>query len=521
MKLEIKKLLVFVPLILLCGVYTYKAQYFALHDFSNYYFGAYFFAEGQFTSDIYFPYKFNQQIADLGFQNIFANYTPNTPLLSLLFYPFTYIDPLTAKLVFNTISVVLFLFSLIRVIKFYQINDLYVLLLPIVFLIPIKNNLLFGQMYMLLFFLSAEGFLAYKKKQFIKMAVYWSFAVVIKIFPLIFIFFLMFKRQWKPMIITGIICVVLVLVSAIFHSYDVWEFYITHVLQRSSNGEIASAFVDNYQSTFMFLKRLLVYDSQENPHALFNIPKLFLASIFTIKVFLFVLAYFISKSTAKDIYVFSFWIIAGILISPYGSTYTFLFFIFPFIALTKHEISLQKKFILIVLIGLISNIQLAYISTLEYPLSYTRFLILFAFSIAFISLIRDQINWQISSLAIFISIGINLLINQSVNPNFAYFTNETLPILTYDYHVEQNRLTYYYWNTNGINKKTLPQKIELSDSLKVHLENNQIFVNNKQITFDQSNKLKPKLLKDGSVVFLSDRNRGIGFYNLLKFQPQK
>ena len=72
-----------------------------------------------------------------------------------------------------------------------------------------------------------------------------------------------------------------------------------------------------------------------------------------------------------------------------------------------------------------------------------------------------------------------------------------------------------------MNKNTLPQKIELSDSLKVHLNRNQIFVNDEQLTFDQSNKLKPKLLKDGSIVFLSDNNRGIGFYNLLKLQLHK
>jgi hypothetical protein len=521
MKREIKNHLAFIPLLLLCLLYIFKAQYFPIHDFSNYYFGAYFFGEGQFTADLYFPHLFNQQIVDLGFKNIFANYAPNTPLLSIFFYPLTLINLPTAKLVFNIISVLLFLYSLIRLIKFYQINDLYILLLPIIFFISIKNNLLFGQLYMLLFFLSAEGFLSYKKKHFIKMAVYWSFAVAIKVFPLVFIFFLLFKKQWKPMIIMSVFCVGFFLVSIIFHGYDLWKFYITDVLQRASNGEIAGAFVDNYQSAFMFLKRLLVYDNLENPNALFNIPKLFLAFIFAIKVFLCVLAYYISKSTVKEIYFFSFWIIVGILISPYGSTYTFLFFIFPFLALIKHQISIQKKLILIFLIGLVSNIQLSYFSSWQFPFSYMRFLILILFSTAFISLAPSWINWQISLFVVFISIGFKLLMNQSVTSNFTYFTKETIPLLTYDYCIDGNRLTYFYWNNNGINKNTLPQKIELSDSLKVHLDKHQIFINNKQVTFDQSNKLKPKLLKDGSIVFLSDKNRGIGFYNLQKLRLHK
>jgi hypothetical protein len=211
----------------------------------------------------------------------------------------------------------------------------------------------------------------------------------------------------------------------------------------------------------------------------------------------------------------------GILISPYGSTYTFLFFIFPFLALIKHQISIQKKLILIFLIGLVSNIQLSYFSSWQFPFSYMRFLILILFSTAFISLAPSWINWQISLFVVFISIGFKLLMNQSVTSNFTYFTKETIPLLTYDYCIDGNRLTYFYWNNNGINKNTLPQKIELSDSLKVHLDKHQIFINNKQVTFDQSNKLKPKLLKDGSIVFLSDKNRGIGFYNLQKLRLHK
>jgi hypothetical protein len=374
---------------------------------------------------------------------------------------------------------------------------------------------------MLLFFLSSEGFLAYKKKQFIKMAVYWSFAVVLKVFPLVFIFFLLFKKQWKPMLMMAVFCVGLVLVSVIFHGYDLWKFYIFEVLQRASKGEIAGAFVDNYQSAFMFLKRLLVYDNQENPNAIFNITNLFIACIFSIKVFLCLVAYYISKSTAKDIYFFSFWIIAGILISPYGSTYTFLLFIFPFLALIKHQISVQMKLILIFLIGLVSNIHLSFFSSWQFPLSYMRFIILILFSTAYISLARSWINWQISVLVVIISIGIKLILNHSITSNFTYFTKETMPLLTYDYCIDRNRLTYYYWDNNGINKNTLPQIIELSDSLKIHLDKHQIFVHNRQITFDQSNKLKPNLLKDGSLIFLSDKNRGIGFYNLHKIQLKK
>ena len=54
-------------------------------------------------------------------------------------------------------------------------------LLPLLFFIPIKNNLLFGQVYFLLFFLLSESWVAYEKKQFKTMAALLGVAILMKI----------------------------------------------------------------------------------------------------------------------------------------------------------------------------------------------------------------------------------------------------------------------------------------------------------------------------------------------------
>ena len=155
----------FLPLLLLCVFYAYKAIAFPIHDFSNYYFGGKFLADGNFNSEIYFPYELNKAISDLGYQNIFASYAPNTPFLAWFFLPYSFVSAATAKLIFNSISIILFVFSICRLFTHYKLNLKFALLIPILFLVPIKNSLLFGQVYFLLFFLLSEGWIAYEKER--------------------------------------------------------------------------------------------------------------------------------------------------------------------------------------------------------------------------------------------------------------------------------------------------------------------------------------------------------------------
>ena len=139
MKKTLLKYYAFLPLLLLCGFYMFKAIAFPIHDFANYYFGGQFLAEGHFNATIYFPYEFNKAIFDLGTQNVFANYAPNTPFLAVLFAPFSLLAVAKAKLLFNGLSVVLFVVSIYRLFSHYEINSKYALLIPVLFLVPIKN----------------------------------------------------------------------------------------------------------------------------------------------------------------------------------------------------------------------------------------------------------------------------------------------------------------------------------------------------------------------------------------------
>lgn len=495
------------PLLLLCVFYVFKATTFPVHDFANYYFGAQFLAYENFNNSIYFPYEFNKAIADLGFQNIFVSYAPNPPFLAVPFLPFTLISIVKAKIIFNVISSLLLVFGCYRLFDFYKINYKYLILIPVLFFVPIKNNLLFGQVYFLLFFLLSESLIAYEKQQFKKMALFLSFAIFLKVFPILFILIFVFKKQTKPLLYTIISCILLFGISLLFTGIDIWFFFLKTVLPKASNGEIATSVVDNYQSVFMFLKKILLLDATENYAVIFT------SLILAFKFLLILIGFYVTKKNTNNLYVFSYWVLAFYLISPYGSTYGFILLFFVLISIFKSSISNIQKSVFALLLFLINNLPLSYFIENNFPFSYLRLLILILLFIRFVSQIYKTINWKVvipfSTLPLIL-----LLINKPEKTNSEDFSAVEFPILVYDYKISTNHLTYFYWNEKGENTNSIP--LFANEIKQLELIDNQIYYNNKQLTFDKSNKLKPTLIDNKTILFLSDYDRGIGFYTLRK-----
>ena len=514
MKSAFLKYYPFIALLLLCVFYLFKAIDFPAHDFANYYFGGKFLAEGHFNSNIYFPYEFNKAIFDLGHQNIFVSYAPNTPFLAFIFLLFASFSLAVAKIIFNSLSVVLFVFSIYRLFNHYKIDWRFALLIPVLFLVPIKNNLLFGQVYFLLFFLLSEGWLAYEKGQWKLMSLFWSLAILLKVFPVLLVVLFVFRKQWKPLSNLVAFCLLLFGFSVLFTGFDIWIFYLKEVLPKASNGEIATAFVDNYQSVFMFLKRLFIYENVENPHPFFHADGWFIALIFAFKIGILTLGYFVSKRNSNVLFVFSYWILAMMLLSPYGSTYTFILLLFPFLALLKSTISNVKKGNFCLILILINNFPLSLFINNEYPFSYVRLFLLLVFSIVFVVAMFQKKALLKAIILGCLAFVFGTFFTPPVPLRSESFLTNRSPILLYDYEIKGNQLTYFYWNEKGKNKGN--GKLEVESFISLLIKNNQVFYNNNQLTFDKSNKLKPILINGKTVIYLSDYGKGIGLYSLRK-----
>jgi hypothetical protein len=328
------------------------------------------------------------------------------------------------------------------------------------------------------------------------------------------ILFLLFRKKFKAALYLIGVCAGLTLLSVAISGFDIWFFFLRDVFPKASNGEIATAFVDNYQSFYMFTKRLLLFDPIENPNPLWNSPLFFQIVWITFKLSLLYIGFFVSQNHDK-LFAFSYWIIAAILLSPYGSTYTFIVLLFPFIFLAKERLPSYTKITLFIVLFAICNAPLSLFLTKAFPFSYIRLAGLLFFFVLFLFPERKTISPKGMLLLPLIIIPIGFVGSYSKpSENSKALLPKDSPILLYDYTISGNELRYFYRDENGTHSAVLPlPEVKIAEAV---IQNNQIFYNGQQQTVGSDHKQKAIVLKNKTILYLSDYGRGIGFYTLRK-----
>ncbi len=504
--------LALVWLALVCIVFIVLSVDFSLHDFGNYYFGGYFLKNGLFGKSIYYPASFSFEIARLGFGNYFLSYAPNSPFIAIIFFPLAFLDPALAKFVFNTASLFLFIVSLKRLSKTCGLPALSLFFIPVIFFIPLRNGFLFGQLYLLIFALISEGFVAYKNQKWWFVALFWALATMIKILPAFLLFFLLFKKQYRPFVYFIFSLLILLLVSIFLTGWDIWEFYFTNILWRSGAGEIAGKFVDNYQSVLMFTKRILLYDNILNPNGLWHDPGLVKVVNAGVGAFFIAASALVTKRIKNDLLAIGMWLLSAIVYSPYGSTYQMILLLFLFFGIVKLRAPFAIK---LVLWSLITLINFGYVySTFSFPFNYSRLFFIFLLSAGLLYQLLRKKDWLQSILiAIIVSISFSIILPDKKDRSMPFASFNT-PLLITDYNIEKDHVSYHYLNNNGLRKSTIPFNVIHYTQKDIEVRHNQIYYKGKQLTTDRYTKRKPSVINDSLILFLSDAERGIGFYNL-------
>lgn len=210
-----------IPLITLLAYSINIAIHKPIGDFGNYYYGSKFLAEGNWGTWIYEPAKFNLAIYDLGERNFFLNYTPVPPFSSIIYLPFTLFNASDAKLIWNILNSLLFIFTIYRLQKTHTVHYLFWCLIPVFFFTPIRNTITEGQSYFLILFLLVEGYLQYSKGRVWLMALLWALSIHLKISPAIVLLFLLFNKDFKASVQLIVASILVLIISIPILSSDV------------------------------------------------------------------------------------------------------------------------------------------------------------------------------------------------------------------------------------------------------------------------------------------------------------
>lgn len=499
-----------IPLAILLLFCVYRSCTHPIHDFGNYYFGSYYFLKGQFGSDLYDPVVFNQKIAADCFKHIWLSYAPNPPFTALFFVPFALLPPAIAKLLFNLLTIALFMVSYYRLAKHLAVGERVAAFIPLVFIVPLYNGIQFGQVYLLMFFLLAEGYLALEAGRVYTVAVLWALAILLKIFPGILFLYLLLRRDYKAFWCLAAASSVLFLATLALHGFDVWMFFVRAVLPKAIRGEAtAAAYIASYQSFAMMLKYMFVGDPSDNPFPLMNSPLAF--TIFTILIKSVILVCLVFATRAADgnrFKVWALWITASVLLSAYGSTYSCVILIIPLLAVHDN----RRAFIVLLLAMLVLiNVPLKALSFLPVFLQFPRLLVIASVFILIMVLLRPVINWKLFPLCLLVVALPEVLVSPEKDKSQYVFPSGQQAMIM-DFRLVNGVLVYRYWSPEGPEETVTDFKTQPATDRSAEIKDGQIFLDGRQITFGADHKRQPLATSRG-VVYLSDEGRGYGFYS--------
>ena len=518
---QINNLVPYLPLLILLGYFVYLSTLFPLHDFSNAYYGALLLQKKLFGATVYDAWFFNSTVAQLGHDGLYLAYYPNTPFLAFFFQPLAALDPWLAKFTWNLLSCILFIVAWFRLSKFFQLSARVIFLMPFLFFLCLRNNILFGQVYFFVFFCLSEGFLAYQKAQKGKAAFWWSWAIAIKVFPILLLVFLGFKRDLKALLYLSMAIAACLILSLWSVDWSDWMFYFKEVLPKSSSGAYYDGFTAASKSLSMFLRLLFLYDPQFNPEVTINSTlAYYLISALVKSLLLAPLVELSIRNKSNLVDLMPLWMIVAMLFSPGWSSYAAVLLLFAFGAIWSFNSAFSRwhKILITGLLLLYSNLPITYFYQLPLWFQFPKVYVLL---IIYILMLHNRAPFARGLTSYWILIPllfgffVGLASHQSYVPN-DYALTEKTPLLVVDFYEKEGYLEYQYWDIEGIKttrtNKVIPSLVGHSLTVQDH----QIYYKGAQLTTDASLKRQPTMLNDSTIIYLSDRHRGMGFYTLMR-----
>jgi hypothetical protein len=296
----------------------------------------------------------------------------------------------------------------------------------------------------------------------------------------------------------------LFLCSLPFVGTDVWLHYLTSILPRLISGEINNTYATNYQSAQVLFKQLFYEDALHNPTVVFHSPYSYLLCWNIFKYTLVAIAVYASvwgsKSTLQR---FSVWLTVSFLISGYGNSFSLLLLLIPATFMLV-DISKQKQVIVLVSLLIIGWVPYHYF--LSWPTAF-HFPRLFALLFFFGLMLTWKDVKKVTSLIAFALLFAFFTTRKQQEPLSNYLLNKETALLCYDYEfVNTKQIRVYYFDNKGPQNTLLDLPFEVYQVAFPEYSEQQLMA--------KEHIKKLAVVNNTQEIYLSDYNRGVGFYTL-------
>lgn len=522
------------PLVIISSFFIWKSTEYPLHDYSNSYFPARLVTEGLAPEDkVLDIYEFNQYAWNKGYTEVLMDFYLNSPFTSTFFYPFALLDDAyLSKLLFNLLSVALCIIGVYLLAgRFLPVHQYkFLALVPILFLLPFRNHIFYGQSYMISFFLIVTSFRALEMQRKPLGISLLGLAAFIKVMPAFYAVTLLFNKQWKTIAYGVIAALVLFLVSFTATGITFWEVYIFEVLPNAILNESTIDFRPNYQSLEVFLKTIFVFDAYYNPNAISDSPTTYKVLLYLFKSVTIGAALQLSFMNRNDLFkLLSIWVVAFFLIQSRTANYAQILWLIPLFVFLGESISNGRKITFMLVLLLICNFPFHWLQGFPIPFIFMRLWLSILLGVIFFLGMSKALSLRHIGMALIVLLPLNLGVFKSFGASTnhglhsEYVIEEKTAFMVSDYFEKDGHLNYIALGINGKIIETIETAISIEsyDSTSCHILNNQVYLGEKQLTDDHALKKKPVLINDAQVYFLTDHHSRRGAFTLKKIDLSK
>lgn len=520
-----RALLMILPMALVCGLWLYQSVSFPIHDYANSYFPAEMSVEGIPPETLVFDiYDYNRYIWHQGYSGIVSDFYLNSPFTATFFYPFALLsDAHQSKFLFNTLSIFLFLYALWWLFRRYQTVPAYMgLLLPFVTLMALRNQVLFGQSYMVVFALVIMAFMAYEKHRGLLAGGLLGTAIMIKVFPVFYAVPLLVNKRWRDIGWLAGAGLMLLLLSIWVSGSSFWQTYLFEVMPNAFANESTTDFRPNAQSVDTFLRILLVHDVYYNPGATWHAPALYKLLSGLCKGVVLGFAIMGSYQYREHLFrVLAIWVVALFLVQSRTGTYAQILWIIPTIEFFRSVHTLRGRLLFIVLLGFICNFPFPWLADFPLVVQFARLWATLALAAVYVYHMKLKLSWRLFSIGILVMLpltvnGVISALGQKDDASYVLKKKEHFVI--YDFRQNAGFLEYSALGKGEDLRVKTDIEIGTFDSGACTLINGQIYLGNQQISFGPDIKKKPVLVDDCEVYYLTDHKSRRGAFTLKKIR---
>jgi hypothetical protein len=325
-------------------------------DFPNYYLVARLLREG-YSLDRIYDWVWLQRIKDhWGLDQPLVGFAGLTPLSALPIFPIAGLAALTAKRIW-IVANILFLFGTVETLhRVTQLGRRRIWIFALLAILPLRTNFLLGQMHILVLLLLALAFFFRYRRNGIACGVCIALAGALKVYPLLFVFYFVWKRRWREVFSTICATAALIGIGYACMGSQVMQVYLTQILPRSMQGEVLDPYSLHAASAAAFFHRLFIFEPDLNPASVWNRPALYSIFYPLWQVAVLFPLFLSIRPSSNDQQIekleWAVFLLALLILSPVPSSYHFVVLILPIVLAADVLLSRKQYGLLAVITAL-------------------------------------------------------------------------------------------------------------------------------------------------------------------------